>query len=376
MVPDTLSLPLPEPPLPPITARPLGASGSPKRGGRPRRRTSGRTQGDLFSFPRRPRPAAADAPISEADTRSFPLDDLPQEPTPALIARLEALLDEDNPAMAAFVALAETLGARRDKTATPVLLRLAHRFAGFDRDVGAPEMRAALSALRRVNDPACASAVTDLATLDALSPESLAVALDCLGGLRHRPAAPLARRHVSHDAPAVRAAACALTARLRLRTSGAALEGLLTDPSPGVAAEAAIALGTLGLPAGKAPLETWLSTATPEDMPRVVAALVPVADTDTTILLGRAAERAGLEGRLAVVSALGDLGGRGAVTWLGRLARDRMPIVRQAVSEALEKTADPAAAAILRELAADDDPNVADAADQSLQALAEQAEDW
>lgn len=313
---------------------------------------------------------------SQEQTPPAAIGDLTSTPTSDVIARLETLLDEDQPAMAAFVALAEALGERGDRAATPVLLRLAHRFAGFDRDAGAPEMRAALRALIRLNDPACASTVTDLATLDALSPESLALALECLSGLRHRPAAPLARRHLTHDSPAVRAAACTLAARLRLKASGPALESLLTDPASAVAAAAALALGSLGLPAGKAPLETWLSTASPLELPQVVAALAPVADDDTAVLLGRAAERADIEGRLAIVAALGDVGGRAAVTWLCRLARDRKPTVRRAVAEALEKCADTTAAPVLQELAADEDASVADAAEQTLQALAEQAEDW
>lgn len=276
-------------PAPAQTARPT----APKRGGRPRQRGGSRSQGDLFSFPRSQRPlfpAKSDSARHTAEELAMP-EDLNSIPTAALIARLDALLDEDCPALTAFVALADVLGTRRDRAATPVLLRLAHRFAGFDRDASAPEMRAALSALNLLNDPTCASAITDLATLDALSPESLALALECLGSLRHRPAAPLARRHLTHESPAVRAAACNLASRLRLRTSAPALESLLTDAVPSVAAAAALALGEMGLPAGKAPLESWLSTASPLDLPRVVAALVPVADADTAVLLGRTAER-------------------------------------------------------------------------------------
>lgn len=375
MVPDSLSLPLPD--LPPTPPAPAARPAPIKRGGRSRRRGGARVQGDLFSFPRRPRPAVIPEAAPEDAPADVPApDDLESLPTVDVIGRLDALLDEDRPALVAFVALADALGARADKAATPVLLRLAHRFAGFDRDAGAPEMRAALAALGRLNDPACASVVTDLATLDALSPESLALALECLAGLRHRQAAPLARLHLTHESPAVRAAACTLAARLRLRPSGPALEALLTDPVPSVAAAAALALGSMGLPAGKAPLETWLSTAAPLDLPRIIAALAPVADDDTAVLLGRAAERADLDGRLAVVTALGDIGGRAAVTWLCRLARDRKPTVRRMVAEALEKCPDPASAPILRELAADEDAAVADAAEQTLQALAEQAEDW
>lgn len=373
MVPDSLPLPLPEPPLAPALRRP--AERKPARRGK---RGPARPQGDLFAFPRRPvteAPEPAAAPV-EAPAVAVP-EGLESVETAAVIDRLAALLDDDRPAMAAFVALADDLGRRRAQTAVPVLVRLAHRFAGFDRDAAAPEMRAALRALARIADAGCATAVTDLATLDALSSESLALALDVLAAVRHRPAAPLARRHLGHEAPTVRVAACALAARLRLRETAPTLEALLTDPTPTVARAAALALGGLAHPAGKAPLETWLSGALPHELPAVIAALGPVADGDTAILLGRAAERADLDGRLAVVAALGAIDGRAPVTWLARLARDRLPAVRTAVATALEATTEPdAAAPVLRELAADDDPAVAEAAEQALEALAEAVAEW
>lgn len=365
-------LPLPDP------ARPAGSRArAPARAVKRGRRSGGaRSQGDLFTWPRRPAHVAVPQEAAEAVSPA-PAESLEHLETAVLIARLDALLDADRPAMAAFVALADALAARADRAAAPVLLRLAHRFAGFDRDTSAPEMRAALRALAAVADPACAVAVTDLATLDALSPESLALALDVLAAVRHRPAAPLARRHLGHEVAAVRVAACGLVRALRLRQTAPALETLLTDPAQAVNRAAALTLGALALPAGKEPLEAWLPAATPLDLPQVVAALVPVADEDTAVLLGRAAERADLEGRLAVVAALGQIEGRAAVTWLGRLARDRKPEVRIAVAEALEKLADLTAAPILHELAGDSDGRVAEAAQQALDALAEAAtEDW
>ncbi|GAA0568459.1 HEAT repeat domain-containing protein [Caenispirillum bisanense] len=383
-------LPLPEPPRPagsrPRAAAPAAAG---KRGGGGRRGKGARTQGDLFAWPRRPalalRPpeAAPEAAVAAggATTVAEPPptvdESLAALPTAALMDRLAALMDADRPAMAAFVALADALERMRARAARPVLLRLAHRFAGLDREAAATAMRAALRALARVADPACATAVTDLATLDALSSESLALALEVLAAVRHRPAAPLARRHLRHEDAAVRTAACRLARALRLRETAAALEGLLTDPAPAVARAAALTLGGLALRGGKQALEAWLPTATPLDLPEVATALVPVADDDTAVLLGRAAERADLPGRLAIVAALGQIDGRAAVTWLGRLGRDRKPEVRAAVCEALEKLADLAAAPVLRELAADEDSRVAEAAQQALDALAEAAaEDW
>lgn len=365
-------LPLPDP-VGPTGSRARASARAAKRG----RRTGGgaRSQGDLFAWPRRAAPVVEAA--EEAETREPLPDSLDRLETPALIAQLDALLDADRPAMAAFVALADELAARRDRAAAPVLLRLAHRFAGFDRDTSAPEMRAALRGLAAAADPACGTPVTDLATLDALSAESLALALDVLAAVRHRPAAPLARRHLTHEVAAVRVATCGLVRSLRLRQTAPALETLLTDPSQAVARAAALTLGALALRAGKEPLEAWLPGATPLDLPQVVTALVPVADEDTAVLLGRAAERADPEGRLAVVAALGQIDGRASVTWLGRLARDRKPEVRAAVAEALEKLADLTAAPILRELAEDSEDRVAEAAQQALDALAEAAaEEW
>lgn len=381
-------LPLPEPPRP-AAGRPRAAASAVAKRGSGRRAKGARLQGDLFAWPRRSPLALRPPPEAETGPEAAAaLPALAQEPpardesllslpTAALIERLTALLDADRPAMAAFVALADALGERRERAAGPVLLRLAHRFAGFDREAAAPEMRAALRGLAAVADPACATAVTDLATLDALSPESLALALEVLAAVRHRPAAPLARRHLRHEDAAVRAAACRLTRVLRLRETAPLLEGLLTDPAPLVARAAALALGGLSLRGGKQALEAWLPTATPVDLPEVAAALVPVADDDTAVLLGRAAERADLPGRLAIVAALGQIDGRAAITWLGRLGRDRKPEVRAAVCEALEKLADLAAAPVLRELAGDEDNRVAEAAQQALDALAEAAaEAW
>lgn len=374
-------LPLPDLPLAAGSRARAGGTRTGKRPAKGRRGGTVRSQGDLFAWPRRPAAAAAALAPSAGQGEAAPEAALPDSfdrlATDVLVDRLAGLLDADRPAMAAFVALADELGARRDPAAAPVLLRLAHRFAGFDREAGAPEMRAALRALAAVAAPSCATAVTDLATLDALSPESLALALDVLAAVRHRPAAPLARRHLTHEVAAVRVAACGLVRALRLRQTAPVLEGLLTDPAQAVTRAAALTLGGLALRAGKEPLEAWLPGATPLDLPLVAAALVPVADEDTAVLLGRAAERADLAGRLSIVAALGQIDGRASVTWLGRLARDRKPEVRQAVAEALEKLADLAAAPILRELAGDGEDRVAEAAQQALDALAEAAaDDW
>jgi HEAT repeat protein len=151
-----------------------------------------------------------------------------------------------------------------------------------------------------------------------------------------------------------------------LRSATARLSEIAGTDLPPVAAEATLALGHLGHRAAKATLEASLDRAAPVDLPRVLAALRGLADAESAVHVGRAADRMDEAGRLLAVAVLGEIGGPTAVTWLVRRAQDPRSAVRAAAADALGGADDDRAAATLARLADDPDAAVRLAARRNL----------
>jgi HEAT repeat protein len=243
------------------------------------------------------------------------------------------------------------------------LVRVCRRHAGFDRSRTVPEVVAALKALTAVGAADAAPAIERLVEQGALGHASVAAALRYFASVRHRPAAVLLRPHLDHDEAEVREAACTLAAVIGTRSHIERLLELCNDTSAEVIDAALIALGNLGHRPVKKILESRLQTASIDDIPRIVDALVPVSDEETAVCLGRLVERVSDENvRCVVAEALAELDGRAAVTWLLRLVDDPCPAIRQVVGDALAVRDDPRKIAALRRLSTDADTEVGETA--------------
>ncbi len=287
----------------------------------------------------------------------------------ALLAALETRIDETTSHSADLFSLIAEVERRREATAAPMLVRLCRRHAGFDRSRAVPEVSAALKALTAIGAADAAPAIIRLVEQGGLGHASVAAALRCLASVRHRPAAVLLRLHLDHDEAEVREAACTLAAVIGTRSHIERLLELCTDTSAEVIDAALIALGNLGHRPVKKILEARLQTASIDEIPKIVDALVPVSDEETAISLGRLAERVSDENvRYIVAEALAELDGRAAVTWLLRLVDDPCPAIRQVVGDALAVRDDPRKVAALRRLTDDADTEVGDAARVALRA--------
>lgn len=327
-------------------------------------------QFDLFA--ERPAPAEGEAarvpaPAPPPPRPSRPVADLPED---RLIDFLTLYLYAEPPAEPALPDLVAEAGKRRDGRAVPLLLRLCRRFAGHDREAPATELRLAFDALARIGDAGAGPPLVELVEKNAFGPSGTAAALGCLAALRCRQAGRLIRGAARHPEPAVRQAACLLAGALARPEELDPVLPLAKDPDRQVARAACLTLGRLGYRPAKPELEALLMRATPHDLPSVVEALVPVADNDTAVMLGRVAERCDEEGRITIASALGAIEAPGAVACLARLARDGKPGVRLAAVASLARH-EPGerVARALGPLAMDPDGEVRAAAEDALKAF-------
>ncbi|WP_207477043.1 HEAT repeat domain-containing protein [Arenibaculum pallidiluteum] len=274
------------------------------------------------------------------------------------------------PAEPSLTALVEELARRGERRAMPLLLRACRIFADETAGQAAPELLAALGALGRIGVAEAGEPLAGLVSEGRFGPAGTAAAVAALADLRHRGAAGLIPGLAAHPEAGVRKAACRLAAALGRPEDLEAVLPLATDPDRTVARAAALTLGRLGHRPAKGALEELLVRSTPSDLPLVVEALLPVADEDTAVVLGRVAERSDEAGRLAIAEALGQLGQLpAAVAVLGRLARDVKPSVRLAVAAALAlHEPDERTGAVLGALARDQDAAVRAAAEEALKA--------
>lgn len=309
------------------------------------------------------------APPPEPPRPSRPVPDLHGD---RLIDFLALHLYAEPPAEPSLLDLVAEAGSRRERRAVPLLLRVCRRFAGHDREAPATELRAAFDALARIGDAEAGPPLIELLEKDAFGPSGTAAALGCLAALRCRPAGRLVRGAARHPEPAVRQAACLLAGALARPEELEQVLPLASDPDRQVARAACLTLGRLGYRPAKPELEALLMRATPLDLPSVVEALVPVADDDTAVVLGRVAERCDEEGRIAIAEALGSIEAPGAVACLARLARDGKPGVRLAVVASLARhEPEERVARALGALAQDPDDGVRGAAEEALKAFDE-----
>jgi len=280
-----------------------------------------------------------------------------------LLSALESRFDDPTGDRHGLVPLIAEVERRREATAAPLLVRVCRRHAGFDRSRAVPEVVAALNALTAVGAVDAAPAIIRLVEQGALGHASVAAALRYFASVRYRPAAVLLRLHLDHDEAEVREAACTLAAVIGTRSHIERLLELCKDTSAEVIDAALIALGQLGHRPVKKALESRLQTATIDEIPKIVDALVPVSDEETAISLGRLVERVSDENvRYVVAEALAELDGRAAVTWLLRLVDDPCPAIRQVVADALAVRDDPRKVAALWRLSTDADTKVGETA--------------
>ncbi len=281
----------------------------------------------------------------------------------ALLSALESRFDDPTGDSHDLVPLIAEVERRREATAAPLLVRVCRRHAGFDRSRTVPEVVAALKALTAVGAADAAPAIVRLVEQGALGYASVAAALRYFASARHRPAAVLLRPYLDHDESEVREAACTLAAVIGTRSNIERLLELRNDTCAEVIDAALIALGNLGHRPVKKILESRLQTASIDEIPKIVDALVPVSDEETAICLGRLVERISDENvRCVVAEVLAELDGRAAMTWLLRLVDDPCPAIRRVVAEALADRDDPRKVAALRRLSTDADTKVGETA--------------
>jgi HEAT repeat protein len=294
-------------------------------------------------------------------------ESLPGEAVLDLLALHLYGVPPDEPALLDLLAEA---GRRGDRAAVPLLLRACRRFADRGLDAPPAELAAALDALAALGAAEAAEPVAGLVEAGLLGPGGTAAAAGLLAALRHRPSARLVPALVRDPDPGLREAACRLAGALGRPEDLDLVLGLASDPDRRVARVACLTLGRLGHRPVKPDLEALLVRAAPLDLPQVVEALLPVADADTAVVLGRVAERSDERGRAAIADALGALDAAGAVPVLARLARDAKPGVRLAATAALARhEPDDRTGAALGALARDPDPEVRAAAEEALKAF-------
>jgi HEAT repeat protein len=210
--------------------------------------------------------------------------------------------------------LADAAARRGLRTAVPALESLCRRFRGFGLERAVPEQVAALRALAELGGADAAAAVRRLIIGGAVQGPGLREAAQAAATLRCRLPEEAALALLRHGDPVVRADACRCVPRAR--AVGELLVGLLEDLHVSVATSAACALGRMGRPEARPVLLRSLRQAPDAEM---LEAVVPVADDDATVLLGRIArERSEL--RDAALAALEDIDTPRAAAVLRRVA--------------------------------------------------------
>lgn len=209
--------------------------------------------------------------------------------------------------------LAEATVQRRLHAAVPALESLCRRFRGFGQERAVPEQVAALRALAELGGADAAAAVRRLITGGAVQGPGLREGAHAAATLRCRLPEEVVLALLRHGDPVVRADACRCVPHTRAVAE--LLIGLLEDLHASVATAAACALGRMGRPEARPPLLRSLRQAPDATM---LEAVVPVADEDATVLLGRIArEHPAL--RDAALAALEDIDTPRAAALLQRL---------------------------------------------------------
>lgn len=214
-----------------------------------------------------------------------PRGDCPVAPADLNDASLVAAIPDAT--LADCSALAAEAGRRRLAAAVPALAALCQRFAGFGACRVIPEQVAALEGLALIGGRDAARAAAQMIERAVVSGPAIGMAVRVATQLGATLSAGTLRSLLRHSDPTVRADACrcarAFPEVIRL------LVDLLDDLDPTVAKSAACALGQMGrIEAG--PILKRLLRDAPS--PEVIDSVVPIADEECVVLLGRIARSA------------------------------------------------------------------------------------
>ena len=186
--------------------------------------------------------------------------------------------------LAATPGLAAEAGRRGLAEAVSALEEICRRLTGFGADRLVPEQAAALEALAKIGGEAARQAVARLVLNQVVQGPTLVSALGVSAQLGSS-IPPLRLAPLLRDAdPAIRAAACRCVRSARSHL--ALLTELLDDLNDEVAIAAAMALGRLGRIEARPVLMKQLHH---RPSAEVIEALVPIADQDVIVVLGRIA---------------------------------------------------------------------------------------
>jgi hypothetical protein len=191
-----------------------------------------------------------------------------------------------NAGQTACQALTGEAARRKLVAAVPALEALCRRFKGFGLEHAVPEQTASLQALSAIGGPDAIAAVRRILAGDVVSAPGQHEAVRAAAVLRCILPEPTATALLRHADPTIRAQAC----RCVPRTAQVAvlLISLLEDLNPGVATEAAKALGHMG----RTEARPWLARLLRQSPDaELVEAVTAVADEDCVVLLGRIARQ-------------------------------------------------------------------------------------
>lgn len=185
------------------------------------------------------------------------------------------------------IAVAAEAGRRRLLAAIPALEAACRRFSGFGADRLVPEQAAALDALGAIGGRDAAQALVRLIAKGVVQGPGLQKAIATAAGLGARLPAGTVLELLRHRDPKVRADAC----RCAHRWPGTAtlLCDLLDDLHAEVRKAAACALGRMGRSEIRALLMRYLRQ---DPSAELIDAVVPIADEECVVLLGRIARAA------------------------------------------------------------------------------------
>jgi HEAT repeats len=182
------------------------------------------------------------------------------------------------------IVLAAEVGRRRLPIAIPALEAICRRLAGFGADRIVPEQAAAIDALAAIGGPEAAQALARMIAKSVVQGPCLQRAVGAAARLRAKLPVALVLELLRHRDPQIRADACRCVGAWPETT--AVLTELLEDLHPFVAAAAACALGRLGRSEVRPLLVRFLRA---EPSAELVDAIVPIADEECIVLLGRVA---------------------------------------------------------------------------------------
>lgn len=220
---------------------------------------------------------------------------IPAEPCPydegaQPVIAVEAIEEDDllaaipHSGIADSVALAAEAGRRRLTAAIPALEALCRRFSGFGADRIVPEQAAAIDALAEIAGSGAAQALARLVTRGIVQGPCLQRAVGAAARLSAKLPAGTVMELLRQDDPTIRADACRFAQPLPEMV--AQLRELLDDVQRPVRMAAACALGLMGRNEVRPLLTRYLRE---EPSAQIIDAIVPVADEECIVLLGRVA---------------------------------------------------------------------------------------